>query len=129
MSPNRNCLLNNLCFFLQYSTDKICAFFLEWRPENTEYNLTFEQAKSKRRFRLLKEDERLCDLIADNLTLNSSSFSLNRTGSRFTSSNRLINKEFFVKDWEVWTDLISLSKNENWKWESYVSLISSELCF
>lgn len=83
------------------NTDKICAFFLEWRPESTEYNLTPEQNRTKRRFRLLKEDERLGDLIAENLTLNSfSTLSFNKSG-KFNSSNRLINKEFFIKDWEI----------------------------
>lgn len=80
------------------NTDKICAFFLEWRPDN-EYSLTPEQ-KATRRFQLLKEDERLADLIADNLTLGNASFA-NKSSKFNNSTNRLINKEFFIKDWEI----------------------------
>ncbi len=57
------------------------------------------QNKTNRRFQLLKEDERLADLIAENLTLEGS-FCL-KSHKSFNTSNRLINKEFFIKDWEI----------------------------
>ncbi|CAF0703097.1 unnamed protein product [Brachionus calyciflorus] len=81
------------------STDKICAFFLEWKSDNT-YSLT-DKKVPKSRFQLVKQDEKLADLIYENILLKNSSQS--NLKKNFSTTNRLINKgiDSFVKDWEV----------------------------
>lgn len=75
-----------------FSTDKICAFFLEWKNDSFH-----EHANTKGHFQLVKQDEKLTDLIAGNLL--GPSKGLNKS---FSSTNRLLNRgNTFVKDWEV----------------------------
>ena len=63
----------------------------------------------KGRFQLVKNDEKLADLIADNLLANSLCLKINKS---FSTTNRLINKDTnFVKDWEVSIKKITKSKN------------------
>ena len=50
-------------------------------------------------FQLVKQDEKLADLIAENIMSNSANLKLNKS---FSTTNRLIHKNSnFVKDWEV----------------------------
>jgi hypothetical protein len=90
--------------FSKHSTEKICAFFLEWRQDNS-FNMSPSEssgrASRRQHFTIVKPDEDLADLIADNLTAPSSSASLMKFNKSFSSSNRLINKDLFIKDWEV----------------------------
>ncbi len=88
---------NNKVFTLFSSTDKICAFFLEWKNDPTfQYNT---ETMPKSGFQLVKHDEKVADLLDDNLVANSTNLKINKS---FSTTNRLINhKTNFVKDWEV----------------------------
>ncbi len=92
-----------LIFYFQIfvlRTDKICAFFLEWKNDPTSMANNIDNKESVSGFRLVKEDEKLADLIADNLLASHLSLKFNKS---FSTTNRLINKGTmnFVKDWEV----------------------------
>lgn len=74
------------------TTDKICAFFLEWKNDSFH-----EHSNTKGHFQLVKQDEKLTDLIAGNLL--GPTKGLNKS---FSSTNRLLNRgNTFVKDWEI----------------------------
>jgi hypothetical protein len=80
---------------------------LEWKGDDT-FALA-EGAVSNGHFQLIKPDERLADLIADNLLSESS-----KKLKGFSSTNRLINKklgESFIKDWEVFNELKLITLN------------------
>ncbi len=81
-------------------TDKICAFFLEWKNDPTSMANSMDFKVPVSGFRLVKEDEKLADLIADNLLTSHLTLKFNKS---FSTTNRLINKGTlnFVKDWEV----------------------------
>lgn len=83
--------------YLFKSTDKICAFFLQWRSDNT-FTITDEKVP-KSRFQLVKPDE-LTEIVEQ--TIKSMDLS-NKLTKSFSTTNRLINKNIgsFVKDWEV----------------------------
>ncbi len=69
---------------------------MEWKSEP---HGSTSDILPKSRFQLIKPDEKLADLIAENLMANSFFKKLNKS---FSSTNRLINKDTnFVKDWEV----------------------------
>jgi len=78
------------------NTDKIFAFFLEWKSDN-HYALNKEEGQKKanaRRFQVVKPHENLTDLIDQSLKAD-----LHRN---YSSTNRLLNKfETFTKDWEM----------------------------
>jgi hypothetical protein len=104
--------LANVLFVYQ-RTDKICAFFLEWKfdptysPPPLLSSLSDSNMSSKggHQFRLVKQDEKLSDLISEEL---GPSMTTTATGSlanmkSVASTNRLIHKHIasFVKNWEV----------------------------
>jgi hypothetical protein len=69
---------------------------LEWKSEP---HGSASDLLPKSRFQLIQPDEKLADLIADNLMANSFFKKINKS---FSTTNRLINKDTnFVKDWEV----------------------------
>ena len=50
-------------------------------------------------FQLVKQDEKIADLLKENLVAHSTNLKFNKS---FSTTNRLINhKANFVKDWEV----------------------------
>lgn len=99
----------------QKSTDKICAFFLEWKADPSSHlsdeleNETDEESGDvpHGQFRLVKQNEKLNELISDALA---SSDAMLKSSP---STNRLINKNIssFVKDWEVIISTLIIDHN------------------
>lgn len=93
-------LVFNLILSNNLSTDKICAFFLEWKPDPTfaaDSSLSSDM-EGVGQFQLVKQHENLQELIADALATTDSPVLKSSP-----STNRLIHKNLphFVKDWEV----------------------------
>jgi LysM repeat protein len=82
-------------------TDKICAFFLEWKNDPHQDQVTMTQKKSG--FQLVKQDKKLIDLIADHSLVAAAPIINLKLNKSFSVTNRLINRsdKSFVKDWEV----------------------------